>query len=217
MNSANILSSASILETLEKALPDPFFIIDSNGFYLEVLGGAENLLYDSVKYLKGKNLREVMSEENSDYFIDIINRAINEKKIQIVEYSLSSADCFGNPMDGPPEPQWFEGRVYPVDDFSGETGGAVVWVALNITERKKAEAEKDELIERLEKAIEEINLYKKLLPICSYCKKIRDKEDKWHSFESYLHKNSDISFSHGICPDCKNRLYSELNLKGKQE
>jgi len=84
MNSANILSSASILETLEKALPDPFFIIDSNGFYLEVLGGAENLLYDSVKYLKGKNLREVMSEENSDYFIDIINRAINEKKFRLL-------------------------------------------------------------------------------------------------------------------------------------
>lgn len=108
MNSANILSSASILETLEKALPDPFFIIDSNGFYLEVLGGAENLLYDSVKYLKGENLRDVMSEENSDFFVDIINKAIDERKIQIVEYSLSSADCFGNPMDGPPEPQWFE-------------------------------------------------------------------------------------------------------------
>ncbi|MCB9480628.1 MAG: hypothetical protein H6680_02215 [Desulfobacteraceae bacterium] len=213
MNTINSLNSASILETLEKALPDPFFIIDSNGFYLEVLGGAENSLYDSAKYLKGKNLRDIMTLEKADFFFDVLNKAISQRKIQIVEYSLSSADCFGNPMDGPAQTQWFEGRVYPVEGFGADEINAVVWVAINITQRKTAEKEKDELIDKLEKAIEEINVYKKLIPICSYCKKIRDKQDKWHSFESYLHKNTDISFSHGICPQCKTKLYSELNLK----
>jgi hypothetical protein len=206
----NNSDNLNIFETLKKALPDPFFVIDSKGFYIEVFGGAENELYDSVKYLKGKNIKDIVPGDKADLFIDTINESIEEQKIKIVEYSLSSAQCFGNPMDGPNETQWFEGRIYPVEGFGVK---AVVWLVINITERKKAEAEKDQLIKKLETALKEINVYKKLVPICSYCKKIRDRENHWHSFESYLHKTSDISFSHGICPECKKKLYQDLNMK----
>ncbi|MDY0362297.1 MAG: PAS domain S-box protein [Desulforegulaceae bacterium] len=215
MDSANLKESLEIFETLKKTLPDPFFIIDSNGFYLEVFGGAENIFYDSVKYLKGKNIKEIMPLDKSDHYLQLINESIEHKKIKVVEYSLSSAECFGNPKDGPKETQWFEGRIYPLEQIGQKYLKAVVWLVINITERKKAEAEKDELIHRLEKAFEEINVYKQLIPICSYCKKIRDKEDKWHSFESYLRKTSDISFSHGICPECVKKLYPNLKIDKK--
>jgi DNA-binding response OmpR family regulator len=41
-----------------------------------------------------------------------------------------------------------------------------------------------------------------LLPICTYCKQIRDDSERWGSLESYIEKRSDAQFSHGICPDC---------------
>jgi hypothetical protein len=53
-------------------------------------------------------------------------------------------------------------------------------------------SEKEKRIERLEG----------LLPICSYCKKIRDKDDAWQTLESYIEDHSKAEFSHGICPDC---------------
>lgn len=41
-----------------------------------------------------------------------------------------------------------------------------------------------------------------IIPICSYCKKIRDDQDSWQQLEQYLSEHSDAWFSHGICPDC---------------
>jgi hypothetical protein len=45
-----------------------------------------------------------------------------------------------------------------------------------------------------------------LLPICSYCKKIRDDKDYWQQVEGYIEDHSAVSFSHGICPDCYVRI-----------
>ena len=49
-----------------------------------------------------------------------------------------------------------------------------------------------------------------ILPVCSSCKKIRDKDGNWHSMESYIHERSDAEFSHGLCPECVKQLYQEL-------
>ena len=45
-----------------------------------------------------------------------------------------------------------------------------------------------------------------LLPICSYCKKIRDDRNYWQQVEGYISKHSEVQFSHGICPDCYERV-----------
>ena len=68
-------------------------------------------------------------------------------------------------------------------------------------------------IRDLRSAGERIKELEKLLPICSSCKKIRTNNDKpmepdsWDTIEHYLHKNKDMKFTHGICPDCMNKLY----------
>lgn len=56
----------------------------------------------------------------------------------------------------------------------------------------------------------EIKTLSGLLPICSSCKKIRTKEGKWQSVESYLSEHTKANFSHGICPNCTDRLYPGL-------
>lgn len=48
----------------------------------------------------------------------------------------------------------------------------------------------------------QIRILKDLLPICMYCKRIRDDGDYWQQVESYIHTHTGSNFSHGICPDC---------------
>jgi DNA-binding response OmpR family regulator len=48
----------------------------------------------------------------------------------------------------------------------------------------------------------EVRQLEGLLPICAYCKKIKDEEDTWHHVESYIAQRTDANFSHGFCPEC---------------
>lgn len=83
-----------------------------------------------------------------------------------------------------------------------------------IEHRKKAEAEKEAAIAKLEDTLLRVQRLEGLLPICSSCKKIRIEptsaggETRWVSLETYLHEETPVQFSHGICPKCEKRLYS---------
>ncbi len=57
-------------------------------------------------------------------------------------------------------------------------------------------------VRELEEAITRIRTLQGLLPICSYCKRVRNDGDYWQQVESYISDHSDARFSHGICPDC---------------
>ena len=59
-----------------------------------------------------------------------------------------------------------------------------------------------ERVRELETALAQVRQLKGLLPICSYCKKIRDDDNYWHQVDAYISIHSDINFSHSICPTC---------------
>lgn len=80
-----------------------------------------------------------------------------------------------------------------------------------IAERKRAEEEKEKLIIELRESLAKIRTLSGLLPICSHCKKIRDDKGYWNQIESYIHKHSDIDFSHGICPECAKKYYPDMD------
>ena len=69
-----------------------------------------------------------------------------------------------------------------------------------------------ERVHQLEEAIASVKTLQGLLPICCYCKKIRDDGNYWHRVESYISGHANVRFSHGICPDCNDKLKAELNL-----
>jgi CheY-like chemotaxis protein len=54
-----------------------------------------------------------------------------------------------------------------------------------------------------------------LLPICSYCKRIRDDRDYWNGLEHYISSHSDAKFTHGVCPSCMRDALSEVEAAGK--
>jgi DNA-binding response OmpR family regulator len=57
-------------------------------------------------------------------------------------------------------------------------------------------------VQELEEALRRIKVLQGLLPICSYCKKIRNDHDYWQQVETYLSEHTEVRFSHGICPEC---------------
>ena len=67
-------------------------------------------------------------------------------------------------------------------------------------------------VRELEEAIASVKTLQGLLPICCYCKKIRDDGNYWHRVESYIAGHANVRFSHGICPECSEKLKAELNL-----
>lgn len=75
-------------------------------------------------------------------------------------------------------------------------------VARDVTARKAAEAERERLVGELQAALAEVRTLQAYLPICSYCRKIRDDENYWQNVESYITTHTGTQFSHGICPAC---------------
>jgi len=73
----------------------------------------------------------------------------------------------------------------------------------NSQERKK------ELIEELQATLTQVKLLEGILPICSFCKKIRDKDDQWNTLEGYISNHSEAQFSHTFCPECAKEHYPE--------
>ncbi|HIJ78424.1 MAG: hypothetical protein OEY01_04415 [Desulfobulbaceae bacterium] len=80
-------------------------------------------------------------------------------------------------------------------------------LASEIDFRKKLEMDKENVILQLKNALSEVRTLRDILPICSFCKKIRDDDGCWDQLEVYITNHSDTDFSHGICPDCLEEHY----------
>jgi phosphoserine phosphatase RsbU/P len=62
----------------------------------------------------------------------------------------------------------------------------------------------------LEEALRQVKQLRELLPICGWCKKVRDDKNYWMNLETYFEMNSDIKVTTGICPDCSKRVAEEF-------
>jgi PAS domain S-box-containing protein len=87
-------------------------------------------------------------------------------------------------------------------------------VARDITARKAAEAEREQLVVELQAALAEVKTLRAYLPICSYCRKIRNDENYWQNVESYITTHTGTQFSHGICPSCYDDVMT-THLEGR--
>jgi len=79
-----------------------------------------------------------------------------------------------------------------------------------IDERRRIQNENERLIKELQTALDEVKTLEDLMPICSSCKKIRDDSGYWQQVEGYLHERAGATFTHGLCPECAEKLYPEF-------
>jgi len=96
----------------------------------------------------------------------------------------------------------------PIRDSSGSIVAGIA-VFHDITDRKLAEIERERLITELQEALANVRTLSGLLPICSSCRKVRDDEGYWNQIETYIRKHTEIDFSHGLCPECAEKLYGD--------
>jgi PAS domain S-box-containing protein len=97
--------------------------------------------------------------------------------------------------------------VSPVRNSAGQIVG-VSTIARDISERKQAERERERLVQELQRLLGEVRTLSGLLPICAYCKKIRDDKGYWNQIELYIRERSSADFTHSVCPDCANLHYA---------
>jgi sigma-B regulation protein RsbU (phosphoserine phosphatase) len=74
----------------------------------------------------------------------------------------------------------------------------------------RLQTELEARIDELEAALSKVKRLEGLLPICSYCKNIRDDQNYWHQVDSYVSEHADVQFTHGICPSCYEKLVSPM-------
>lgn len=162
-----------------------------NDRFVEIIGyPKEQLIGTSFYRLISKKTLSV-AEKQHKLRIDG-NNSIYELELITSEKTKLTVLCSPNPS-------------YDADgNYLGGFG-----VISDITERKAIENEKEKLIQELQSALDEIKTLNGLIPICSSCKKIRDDEGYWNVLESYIQKHSNAQFSHGMCPECSDRLYGD--------
>ena len=122
------------------------------------------------------------------------------------------------------DPQFFEWRHCRYNRSVFDTEVSLNRIAFNdetliqvivrdVTERKQSEEKQKQLVLELQEALAKVKTLSGFLPICASCKKIRDDEGYWEQIEKYISEHSEAQFSHGICPECAEKLYPQLYKK----
>jgi DNA-binding response OmpR family regulator len=97
---------------------------------------------------------------------------------------------------------------YVTKPFDTEELRARVQVGVRVLTLQKSLAER---VDELQQALTNVKQLRGLLPICSYCKRIRGDDQYWQQLEGYIAEHSDAQFSHGICPTCYATVSAELD------
>ena len=199
----------NLLRTLIDNLPDMIFFKDVEGRY--ILDNQSHLRSMGMKHQEdiiGKRSSDFNPPELAKLYMDDEMQVIQSKKEMLDKEELAIHQDTG-------EQRWHLTSKVPLIDSHGKVTG-VVGIARDITEHKRAEAERERLIKELQDAIADIKVLSGLVPICSSCKKIRDDKGYWTQLEGYIQEHTQAKFSHGVCPDCMKKLYPDFIPKKKE-
>lgn len=105
--------------------------------------------------------------------------------------------------------RYYDLRATALARADGQQSGRVLTLH-DVTDRRKADVERERLITELQQALDEVETLSGLLPICASCKRVRDDAGYWRQLEEYLSTHANTEFTHGICPDCLAKIYPEL-------
>ncbi|HAM49409.1 MAG TPA: hypothetical protein DCP92_01425 [Nitrospiraceae bacterium] len=200
-------SEQRLFKFLEK-LPVGVFIISADGkpFYANKL--ARDMLGKGIF----PNVKKEQLSEVYEAYIEGTDELYPAEKMPIIQ-ALSGVSSRISDM----EIRKPEGNIFldvfgtPIYDENKVLKFAVTAFA-NITDRKRGEQEREQLITELQKALAEIKTLRGILPICCSCKKIRDDKGLWTQMEAYVREHTEADFTHGYCPECAKKALEEAHL-----
>jgi len=88
-----------------------------------------------------------------------------------------------------------------------------IGVNIMIDDVRTSTEERERLIQELQETLAKVNTLSGLLPICAWCKKLRDDEGYWKSVEEYISAHTGAEFTHGMCPDCYDKVLAQQDNK----
>jgi PAS domain S-box-containing protein len=185
-------------ESLINSLPGVMYVFDRLGHFVRWNKNFETIAgYSSNQIIKMNPLDFIASEDKTRVrkSIEIVFKEGNAN----VEAGLST-------VSGKIIPYLFTGYKFVQNKLN-----YLVGVGLDISDRIKTEKEKENLINKLNETLSQVKQLSGFLPICASCKKIRDDKGYWNQIESYIKDHSEAEFSHSICPDCRKKLYPDLD------
>jgi len=169
--------------------------------------GAERIFRYTAEEVLGQPITALIPPDRSDEEPKVIERLRRGEHIE-------HFDTMRRRKDG--EEIAVSLTISPIKDEAGTIIG-ISKIARDISERQRAKEELERLVRDLMDALAQVKTMKGLLPICSSCKKIRSDENYWKNIETYIEEHSEASFTHGICPDCVQKLYGyQPKIEGKR-
>ena len=107
-----------------------------------------------------------------------------------------------------------DGSICIVEIWGANVGGKNnLIVLIDITEKEKHRQEKELFIHDLNQALLEVDTLRGILPLCSFCKKVRDDKGYWEQVDVYISKHLQADISHSVCPECMKKHYPEMYEK----
>ncbi len=189
--------SRQLLAAIVESSDDAIFSKTLEGFVLTWNKGAENTYGYAAEEMIGHHISLLLPPDRPGELITIL------KKIRAGE-RLERFETIRVRKDGKYIPVSL--TVSPIKDARGQIIGASS-IARDITNRKQEETTRVRLIEQLTNALEQVKTLSGLLPICSFCKKIRNDQGYWEAVEVYVREHSNARFTHSLCPECLKREY----------
>jgi len=178
--------SRRLLEMTLKRLKLDVIVTENGAQALEVLEGDDPpqvaILDWMMPEMDGIEVCRAIREQAREKYTYIIFLTARGQTKDIVLALESGADDY---LIKPFDPQELRSRLQ---------------VGLRVLKLESALAAK---LEELEQAMQHVKTLQGLLPICMYCKKIRDDSDSWHRMESYIEKHTEAMFTHSLCSDCR--------------
>jgi PAS domain S-box-containing protein len=198
----------NLLRAVVENMPDLFYFKDAEGRY--VLNNRAHLRSIGVEHQEdvlGKTSVSFNPPELASQYAE------DERQIILTGQALLDREELALHKDIG-EQRWHLTTKIPLKDSQGNIMG-IVGISHDITEQKRAAAEREKLIGELQNALADVKTLSGLVPICANCKKIRDDKGYWTQIEAYIQERTPAHFSHGICPDCAKILYPEYKPKEK--
>jgi PAS domain S-box-containing protein len=186
-----VTPAMSIFSLFERYATDFLSVHAADGTYLYASPSCERLFGHTPASLIGRSAYDFFHPEDLDRVARNHVEHLLPGPPPPIEYRLRRAD--GSFV-------WVESRT----DASYAEGGVqeIIAVTRDITERREASEAQARLIKELEHRIEQVRMLSGLLPICAWCKSVRDDDGYWHQVDAYLEKRGHFEFTHGACPTC---------------
>ena len=194
----NLATLLSFQQQLLDTIPVPIFYKNAEYIYTGCNKSFEDFLGIDRQDIIGKTVYDIAPVNLADVYHEKDLELINNPGVQVYEFEVKRKTDADNLQ------VIFHKATF--EKPNGQVAG-LIGAILDISERKKAASLKEKLITELQNALDEVNVLSGFLPICASCKKIRDDKGYWSQIESYIQKHSEAKFSHGMCPECTEKLY----------